>query len=172
MTQSKADAPFFAEKCMLDDDVRYDIRNLVGDLREVVMVRDPRDFLCSAKEFWKFDTKRAMQALQQSVPIYERVHQARGADTLFVRYEDLIRRSKETLSTIAGHFGLKRWMTTSRMKRYLQSMRLALARQIPSGAGRQTWMRPRSNNARDFPAHSWIGLATKFDRESVNGRAG
>jgi len=107
IAQSKIGAPFFAEKCMLDEDVGYGIRSIMGEVREIVMVRDPRGFLCSAKKFWHQDTERAMQVLNDAIPIYENAYRNRGADTLFVRYEDLIQTPQITLSSISDHFGIK-----------------------------------------------------------------
>lgn len=104
--QNKPAAFCFAEKCMLDEDIYYGVRSMLGDVREIVMVRDPRDFLCSAKKFWKMDPRQAFNTLKETLPIYAARFAAKGADTMFVRYEDVVLRQTETLDQIASHFGI------------------------------------------------------------------
>lgn len=82
--------PFFAEKGVLETPVRNTIRTMFGTVREIVLVRDPRDFLCSAQKFWKYDIHRAIDGMRSDFPGLQRIMDEGLSDTLFIRYEDLI----------------------------------------------------------------------------------
>jgi hypothetical protein len=103
---NKGGALYFAEKCSLDEDVRFGVRSMLGNVREVVMIRDPRDFLCSAKSFWNFDAAKALQVMRATLPKYLKIKEANREDTMIVRYEDLVREEQQTLISISEHIGL------------------------------------------------------------------
>ena len=103
----KRQARYMAEKCGLSDDARHGIRALLGDVREIVLIRDPRDFLCSAKSYWKFDTEQALIVLEDSIKSYLEIASRDAADTLFVRYEDLVLKVVETMARIGEFLGLQ-----------------------------------------------------------------
>jgi hypothetical protein len=86
----KARAAFFAEKGVLDEAPRQAARLFFGDVREIVMVRDPRDLMCSAMSFWKYSSANALKMLNETLPQLEAIHDSGASDTLFLRYEDLI----------------------------------------------------------------------------------
>ncbi len=86
----KADARFFAEKCDIAEAAREGARMLYSPVREVVLVRDPRDLLCSAKAFWKFSTEEALRTLETTLPRLTDISCTGGSDVAVVRYEDLI----------------------------------------------------------------------------------
>ncbi len=102
----KRQARFLAEKCGLSDNTRLGIRGLMGEVKEIVLIRDPRDFLCSAKAFWKFDSERAFATMTDVFPIYMRLAAQAASDTILVRYEDLVAKSRETLERIGAFIGL------------------------------------------------------------------
>jgi hypothetical protein len=81
---------FFAEKSVLDDAPRQAARQFFGEIREVVMVRDPRDLMCSAMSFWNYSGSEALKMLSETLPLLEAIHDAVTPDTFFLRYEDLI----------------------------------------------------------------------------------
>lgn len=107
--QGKTQARFFAEKGILNEDSRQNIRWAFGHIREIVLVRDPRDYLCSAKAFWKFNSKDALQVMRTEIPLLERIENQRQSDVLFVRYEDFIRDPIESRSRIYSFIGLEPW---------------------------------------------------------------
>lgn len=86
----KTGARFFAEKSSLGQNVRYGIRSLFGEVREIILVRDPRDYMCSAKAFWQQSMQKTLGLLEATIPEFERIHAQAGSDVMFVRYEDLI----------------------------------------------------------------------------------
>jgi hypothetical protein len=97
---------FFAEKSSLESDTRHGIRELLGSVREIVLVRDPRDFLCSAKAYWHFDSERALIDLRRVLPIYLQILDQLSEDTIIVKYEDLVGNRETTLTRISSHVGL------------------------------------------------------------------
>ena len=88
--KAKPTARFFAEKSSLEENVRFGIRNIFGEIREIVLVRDPRDYLCSAKVFWNVDSRKALESMALAFPAIEKIHQEGRSDTLMIRYEDLV----------------------------------------------------------------------------------
>jgi hypothetical protein len=110
---------FFAEKGLPDH-----VPDVLGDLypgaRELILVRDIRDVICSAVAF---DAKRGRrsfgrESLDDDLGFVAQLHmdlgrlvrswQRRQATALLVRYEALITAPAETLHNILGHLGLAR----------------------------------------------------------------
>ena len=104
--QKKHSARFFAEKGELDEVAREGARLFFGEVREIVVVRDPRDLLCSATAFWKLPRAEAFERLQTTLPRLEQIYRSLSSDIHFVRYEDLIRRPTETWRGIYEFIGV------------------------------------------------------------------
>ncbi len=98
-------AAFFAEKAMLDEELRAGLRMLLGPLREIIMVRDPRDLLCSAKSFWKMNEQEALRTVFESVEGLTAIRAQAAEDTLIVRYEDLIEQPEASRAAIYQFIG-------------------------------------------------------------------
>src|ERR1700730_762458 len=64
----KSRAAFFAEKGVLDQAPRQAARLFFGQVREILIVRDPRDLMCSAKSFWKYSSADALKMLNEALP--------------------------------------------------------------------------------------------------------
>lgn len=88
--QGKHAARFFAEKGELDEAARDGARHFLGRVHELVVVRDPRDLLCSAMKFWKLEPPEALMMLQTTLRRLEEIHDSGASDSFFLRYEDLI----------------------------------------------------------------------------------
>lgn len=104
--QGKPDPRFFAEKTSLADNVRHGIRNMFGAVREIVLIRDPRDYMCSAKAFWHHSSRAVLDLLAITMPAFEAIHQNAGPDTIFIRYEDLIGNPIDTRKHIYEFIGV------------------------------------------------------------------
>ena len=112
-------AEFFAEKVLPEGNVPQLLRELYPDAREVFLVRDFRDMLCSIRAF---NEKRGTSAfgldgeggeaayvqevLAASVDSLLHEWRARGAQAHLVRYEDLIAEPQRTLTGVLDHAGL------------------------------------------------------------------
>ena len=110
---------FFAEKCLPERNVPQLIHELYPDGRELFLVRDFRDMLCSIRSFnekrgtaaFGFDGPGAEEAyvfdvLAPSVENILREWRARGDTAHLVRYEDLIADPVSTLRGVLEHAGL------------------------------------------------------------------
>ena len=106
-TYRKTGAHFFAEKSDIDADTRIGVRMLLGELREIVMIRDPRDFMCSAKAFWKMTPEQALETVAYTTRRMEEIAAEQAPDTLFVRYEDLIQDPVATRQAIGRFVGIE-----------------------------------------------------------------
>jgi Sulfotransferase family len=106
--QNKPYARYFVEKSGLEDVARRGPRILFGNVREIVLIRDPRDFLCSAKSFWKMTSEPAMRLVLQSCKRVEDINQNAGTDTILVKYEDLVSMPVETMERISDFIGVGR----------------------------------------------------------------
>jgi Sulfotransferase family len=104
--QGKTDARLFAEKCDIDETAREGARMFYTPVREVVLVRDARDLLCSAMAFWKFSLEDALRTLESTLPRLADISRAAGEDTLIVRYEDLMRDPVETRKRMYQFIGV------------------------------------------------------------------
>jgi hypothetical protein len=89
--QHKQSAPFFAEKGDIDEAALQGARLFFDEVKEIIILRDPRDMLCSAIAFWKLPPDEAMVMLRTTFPRLVQVARHAGPDTIVVRYEDLIR---------------------------------------------------------------------------------
>jgi hypothetical protein len=98
---------YFAEKCDISRQSRQAMRKLYGDLREIILVRDLRDVVCSYRLF--FTNQDHSQVIQHLAAMGNVILEAtrRAPDTsLVVRYEDLIVDRDEKLSEIATFLDL------------------------------------------------------------------
>jgi acyl carrier protein len=89
-SQGKPSAPFFCEKGDIDEAATQGARLFFDAVKDIVIVRDPRDLLCSAIAFWKLRPEAAMGMLTTTIPRLARIARHAGPDTIVVRYEDLI----------------------------------------------------------------------------------
>jgi hypothetical protein len=105
-SQRKQTARFFCEKGTLDETVRQGARLFFTQVNEVVLVRDPRDLLCSMMAFWKHPPDDAMALLRSMIPQLLQITREGRPDTLVIRYEDLIREPIRTSGRISAFLGL------------------------------------------------------------------
>jgi hypothetical protein len=106
--QNRPAARFFCEKVDLDPVIRHSARYLFGQVREIALLRDPRDILCSAKSFWKWrqDENEALQSLRNAMNAMRLIRDEGRDDVLLVRYEDLVQQEAATLARIRSFMGL------------------------------------------------------------------
>jgi hypothetical protein len=105
-SQDKPRAPFFSEKGDINPACRQATRLFFGDVKEIAVVRDPRDLLCSAIAFWKLPPDDALAMLKTTLPELEAIARSPAADTILVRYEDLVLDGARTRRTMAEFLDL------------------------------------------------------------------
>ena len=111
LTQAKHTARFFAEKCEVFNPTRDFTRAVFGDMREIILVRDPRDVFCSYRSFWSTPVEQSMQILRSvRNKLMDFKREARD-DSLFVRYEDLVQQPDAVMARISEFLGLDHVIT-------------------------------------------------------------
>lgn len=105
--QEKSDAMYFAEKVDLDEAARAGPRVLFGDVREIALVRDPRDFFCSARAFWKLDSQATLEMIKTTIPRLQSIALTQSSEIIAIRYEDLVTRPQETKARLYRFLGLR-----------------------------------------------------------------
>jgi hypothetical protein len=89
--RAKGDAVYFAEKNNnLDRRVRIFARTLYPNLKEIVLVRDPRDLLCSQIAYFRRDPEIVLHQITHATTELMRIKRDEAEKVLFVSYEDLI----------------------------------------------------------------------------------
>jgi Sulfotransferase domain len=106
--QNKPHARYFAEKGTLEEAARRGPRVLFGTVREIVIVRDPRDLLCSAKAFWKLSSQQAQRLVIESSGRLQEIMQTADKDVMLVKYEDLVIEPERAMQSIADFVGIQR----------------------------------------------------------------
>lgn len=104
--QGKRQAVYVAEKAPPRAVVRDATCLMAGQVRTILLVRDPRDILCSATAFWGTDQAIAIRNTARLTRLMEALHQEATDDTLLVRYEDMVTDTPATLAKIWGFLGL------------------------------------------------------------------
>jgi hypothetical protein len=104
--QGRPSARYFAEKSNLDEAARKAPRVFFGSVREIILIRDPRDLLCSAKSFWKKSSTDAMTVLSAATSQLMRMQGASSPEMLFVKYEDLVIDVSNSMNRIYEFLGL------------------------------------------------------------------
>ncbi len=136
---------FFAEKCLPQGNVPGLLWELYPDAREIFLVRDFRDMLCSIRSF---NAKRAAsdfgldgaqsdqvyveQVLSPSVKSLVREWRRRADRAHLVRYEDLVRDPRSALS------GMLEYLGRDAAPQLVESMVAAAAREIPEMEAHRT----------------------------------
>jgi hypothetical protein len=103
---SKFTARYFAEKAYPDGLAKAAITLAFGRVWDIVLVRDPRDLLCSYKAFWGSDIETAIDGINKQLRHFGKLKSAAPADTIFVKYEDLIQDTNGTAERICGFLDL------------------------------------------------------------------
>lgn len=102
ISSRKISAKFLAEKIHPDSTSRLVPRFLFGAVKEIVLIRDPRDLLCSFDSFWKFSGAQAIESIANTMNAMSILCQEQRDDVIVVKFEDLILRQSETLESIAS----------------------------------------------------------------------
>jgi hypothetical protein len=86
----KLSATHFAEKIATNAIVREAANFMFGGVDEIVLVRDPRDVICSSKQFWGTEFSDSVRNLSGQYVVMCRSAIEAGARRYVVRYETLV----------------------------------------------------------------------------------
>jgi len=101
-------ASYLAEKNNnLDKHVRNFARQLFPGLKELVLVRDPRDLVCSQVAYFTRDPKEVIKEVSFALKELTRLKREEANKVLFVRYEDLVLDSLSALRRILGYLKIE-----------------------------------------------------------------
>jgi len=97
---------FFAEETLPETDARLGIRYIFRNTKEIVLVRDRRDMVCS---LMKSGAVRCEQAVRNMAHAMRRCLDANAAaddSVLFLRYEDFVMEPQEMVAALFRFVGL------------------------------------------------------------------
>ena len=105
-TALKPQARFFAEKIGTPALVRQATGFMFGAVREIVLVRDPRDIVCSSKHFWKRGFADSVKSLRGQFAVMARPRTQPGLTQHILRYEDLLTRPDAAMQGVCDFLGI------------------------------------------------------------------
>lgn len=108
MHQGKPLAGYFAEQAELSDIARNFARLAFREVREIVLLQDPRDAYCGYRGLWFTTPAVAMATLRRVRDRTIALRRENRQDTLFLRCEDLRSRPETALAEIARFLALER----------------------------------------------------------------
>ena len=101
--RGKRAVPFFAEKNNnLHKPTRVFVRRAFPRMREVVIVRDPRDVLCSHMAYFSSSQDKAFGHLTHSSGLLIAIDEAKDESLCIIRYEDMIRGNPTTFDRLSS----------------------------------------------------------------------
>ncbi len=99
--KDKGEVRFFAEKNNnLHRPTRLFVRRVFPGMREVVIVRDPRDVMCSHVAYFESSQDKAFAQLSHSCRQLTEIQAGAEADICVIRYEDMIRGDAATYAKL------------------------------------------------------------------------
>jgi len=100
--QMKYAARYYAEKCEAQGSTRNSIMTLFPNASEILLIRDPRDVLCSTLSYFKQSTGEDwVRNLQNGCETIRQIVSEQRKRTLVVKYEALVFDQLATLKTLA-----------------------------------------------------------------------
>jgi hypothetical protein len=157
----KAEAIFFAEKNNnLDRRTRAFARRLFPDLREIVLVRDPRDLLCSQIAYFGRTPDQIMGQLTYATDQLMRIKREEGDQTLIVKYEDLILDREAVNDRVADYLGTKREHATSQADERASFGSHGTSESPAASIGR--WKSELSEEQQSWCASNWEAFLAEF----------
>ena len=113
----KSSATYFAEKSNSLDQLPVDFaREAFGGIKQIVLVRDPRDIFCSHISYFKSDKRKAFEEVSAACARMLDIVDRRNADTLFIKYEDIILKFEDVLATLSEFLDAKLPLENSHSK--------------------------------------------------------
>lgn len=97
---------FLAEKAQPDPVIRQAVLMMFGAVREIVLLRDPRDLVCSYNAFWDTDLPMARQTVVSQLRPIMALFEERLPSTLFIKYEYLASQPREAMRDAFSFLGL------------------------------------------------------------------
>ena len=104
--QGKSSPAAFAEKSLPEPDSRLGIRYLFGNIREIVLVRDPRDVIVSFMSHGRAPFEKALSGAISTTRRCLQIRAVADEGVHFLRYEDFVMQPRETAEALFRFCGL------------------------------------------------------------------
>jgi hypothetical protein len=104
--RGKGEVLYFAEKNNnLHRPSRMFVRRAFPRMREIAIVRDPRDVLCSHMAYFESSEDRALRQLTHACRQLAALHESAGPELCVIRYEDMVRGEPATFERLSSFLG-------------------------------------------------------------------
>jgi hypothetical protein len=97
---------YFAEKTLPESDSRRGVRFMFPKVREVVLIRDMRDVVCSSTSSSGTSFDRALDANITATRQILAIDAEKNPNIMFLRYEDFVLDNEKTIDRLFRFFGL------------------------------------------------------------------
>lgn len=97
---------YFAEKSLPERDSRLGIRYMFPNVREVLLVRDFRDIVCSSMATKGADFEQIFKDVVAAAQMFRKILDAGTDGLLILKYEDYVTNKPEALARLFGFLGL------------------------------------------------------------------
>ena len=97
---------FFAEKTLPERDSRLGIRYMFPKTKEILLIRDLRDVVCSARSSNGSAFDRVMDATKSAARNLQTIDAARNHSVMLLKYEDFVLDNARTVGRLFGYLGL------------------------------------------------------------------
>jgi hypothetical protein len=97
---------YFAEKSLPEQDSRRGIRFMFPNVREIVLIRDMKDVICSSTSSSGASFDRALQSTFTAAKQLKSIHSEQNPNIMFLKYEDFVQDNTPIISKIFGFLGL------------------------------------------------------------------
>ncbi len=113
----KDQASLFAEKNNnLDRRPRAFVRGLYPNMKEIVLVRDPRDLLCSHLSYFGSQPELALRHISLATRELTRLKHEESDHVLVVRYEDMVLDAEATFARVATYLNIPPFFDAGNVK--------------------------------------------------------
>lgn len=104
--QNRKHPIYFAEKLLPEDDARIGARFIFPNAKEIALVRDVRDVICSFMQWGGFRFEVILEDITSSSNRLVQIKESSDDSVHFIRYEDFILRQQDTLAGIFRFLGI------------------------------------------------------------------
>jgi hypothetical protein len=162
--RQKTGASFFAEKSNnLLRSTREFARGLFPDLKEIVLIRDPRDLLCSQLAYFRRELDDILREITQSSRELLRIKEQEADALLLLKYEELVLDPQAALSRIAAYLGIKEMSECTDPQEHLAFKAHGTSRSPEASVGR--WKRELSPEQSSSCNNVWRTFLSDFGYE-------
>ena len=104
---AKYDALYFAEKSnSLHSWPRDFARYAFGSVKELILLRDPRDLYCSHRHYFKSDQQTALDQVRSACEALISLYNRDATDIFFIHYEKMLCKERSTYDALSSFLGV------------------------------------------------------------------